>query len=169
MKHEISVSWEVDCEAEALVEQVIETTIMESLKAENLQFPCEINVLITDDVGIRDINRQQRDIDKATDVLSFPMFELKAGIPPEYEGDLDPTHLLPLGDIVLSMERAVAQGEEYGHGLFREIVYLTVHSILHLLGYDHLDEGVDKKQMREREKAILAIELLERFTKEEFV
>ena len=96
-----------------------------------------------------------RGIDKATDVLSFPAFTLSPGELPALE-DADPgTGLVPLGDMVLSLERAAAQAREYGHAQSRELAYLTVHSVLHLLGYDHLDEGPMKVRMRAREEAIL--------------
>ena len=136
----------------ALIRKVIRT----ALAAEGVALPCEISVLLTDDAGIRQINADMRDIDRATDVLSFPMFELTPGEPPEDEEDLDPeTGLCPLGDMCISLERAAAQAQEYGHSLEREVSYLAVHSVLHLLGYDHLDEGPMKRQMRAREEAIL--------------
>ena len=129
-----------------------------ALAAEGVEFPCEVDILFTDDTGIQEINREQRGVDKPTDVLSFPMFELTPGVIPTMEDvEADPeTSLVPLGDMVLSVERAQAQGEEYGHGSERELAYLAVHSILHLLGYDHLDEGPMKAQMRAREEAILS-------------
>ena len=85
------------------------------------------------------------------------MFDLKPGTPPAPEDvEADPgAGLVPLGDMVISLERAQAQGEEFGHGTQREVAYLAVHSVLHLLGYDHLDEGPMKAQMRAREEAIL--------------
>ena len=90
-----------------------------------------------------------------TDVLSFPMFDMPAGSLPT-PGWSDPdTGLIPLGDMCISLERAKAQAQEYGHSLERELSYLAVHSVLHLLGYDHVDEGPQKAQMREREEAIL--------------
>ena len=106
----------------------------------------------------RVINRESRDLDKATDVLSFPMFQLTAGYPPEDWSEYrDPaTGLVPLGDMCISLERAKAQAEEFGHSLRREVGYLTIHSMLHLLGYDHLDEGKMKRHMRRREEAIAA-------------
>ena len=115
-------------------------------------------MLITDDAGIRAINAEMRDIDRATDVLSFPMFELEPGNPPrDWKPYLDPgTRLCPLGDMAISLERARAQAREFGHSVRREIGYLTIHSMLHLLGYDHLDEGPMKRQMRDREEAIAA-------------
>ena len=119
---------------------------------------CEINVLITDDKGIHAINLASREIDKPTDVLSFPMFDLTAGDPPEnWEEYMDiETDLCPLGDMCISLQRAAAQAKDFGHSLRREIGYLTIHSMLHLLGYDHMDEGEQKKQMRAREEAIAA-------------
>ena len=128
------------------------------LDAEGISCKCEINVLITDDSGIRAINSASRNIDKATDVLSFPMLELEPGNPPkDWKPYLDPeTGMCPLGDMCISLERAKAQAQEFGHTVKREVGYLTIHSILHLLGYDHLDEGPMKKQMREREETIAA-------------
>ena len=121
-----------------------------------MEVPCEINVLLTDDEGIHAVNRETRGVDRPTDVLSFPMFELEPDVPPEGEAFLDPeTGRCPLGDMCISLERAAAQAEEYGHSLDRELCYLAVHSALHLLGYDHLDEGPMKRQMRAREEAIL--------------
>ncbi len=136
----------------------IRRCIQATLEQEQITAPCEINVLITDDSGIRAINAAARQIDKATDVLSFPMFELEPGNPPkDWSGYLDPeTGLCPLGDMAISLERARAQAKEFGHTTRREVGYLTIHSMLHLLGYDHLDEGPMKKQMRAREEAIAA-------------
>ena len=111
---------------------------------------------ITDDAGIHQINREMREVDRPTDVLSFPMFDLEPGQHPE-EGEEDPeTGLVPLGDMCISLERAAAQAGEFGHSVERELSYLTVHSVLHLLGYDHMDEGEQKRQMRTREEIIAA-------------
>ena len=135
----------------------IRKTIRVALEAENVNFPCEINVLLTSDNGIREINREQRDIDAPTDVLSFPMFDLSPGVLPDPETDADPeTDCVPLGDMVVSMERVAAQAKEYGHSNRRELSYLVTHSVLHLLGYDHMDEGPQKEQMRTREEEILS-------------
>ena len=115
----------------------------------------EINVLLTDDEGIHQVNREMRQVDRPTDVLSFPMFDLKPGEKPE-AGDEDPeSGLVPLGDMCISLERAAAQAGEFGHSVERELSYLTVHSVLHLLGYDHMDEGPMKRQMRVHEEFIL--------------
>ena len=154
MLHEIILETEV--EVSQTVTDRIETVIRTALGEQGVELPCEISVLLTDDEGIHQINLDMRGVDRPTDVLSFPMFELEPGIPPEGEDYLDPaTDLCPLGDMCISLERAAAQAEEFGHSLERELCYLTVHSVLHLLGYDHLDEGPMKAQMREREEAIL--------------
>lgn len=139
-----------------IVTSIIRKCIEATLNAEQVRVPCEINVLVTDDSGIRAINLASRGIDKTTDVLSFPMFEFEAGALPENWDDyLDPeTGLCPLGDMCISLQRAAAQAKEFGHSQKREVGYLTIHSMLHLLGYDHLDEGPQKAQMRQREEAI---------------
>ena len=141
---------------------LIRRTIRTALAAEGLTAPCEVDVLLTDDDAIHEINRELRQVDRPTDVLSFPEFELTPGQLPGPE-DADPgTGLIPLGDMVLSMERVAAQAREYGHSKRRELSYLVTHSVLHLLGYDHLDEGPMKAQMRAREEAIMALLSLER-------
>ncbi len=153
MSHEILIETEADGAEEyaALLRQVIPA----ALDAQGVDVHCEVDVLFTGDEGIHQINLEQRGVDAPTDVLSFPMFDLEPGEIPSVE-DADPgTGLVPLGDMVLSLERARAQGEQFGHGTRREVAYLAVHSVLHLLGYDHMDEGPMKAQMREREEAIL--------------
>lgn len=141
-----------------IIAGIIRKCIESTLIAEEVSVPCEINVLVTNDQGIQAINKASRDIDKATDVLSFPMFDLEAGNPPsDWEPYLDPeSGRCPLGDMCISLERACAQAKEFGHSEKREVGYLTIHSMLHLLGYDHLDEGPQKAQMRGREEAIAA-------------
>ena len=136
--------------------------IRTALAAQGVDCPCEVDVLVTGDSGIHRINLDMRGVDRPTDVLSFPEFELTPGQFPSPE-DADPgTGYVPLGDMVLSMERVKAQAKEYGHSNRRELAYLAVHSVLHLLGYDHLDEGPMKAQMRGREEAIMAELGLER-------
>lgn len=138
--------------------RIIRACVEAVLHEENVTAACEINVLITDDKGIHAINLGSRGVDKPTDVLSFPMFQLEAGnYPVDWQELTDPeTGLVPLGDMCISLERAKAQAAEFGHSLRREIGYLTIHSVLHLLGYDHLDEGEQKKQMRAKEEKIAA-------------
>lgn len=121
-------------------------------------FSASVDITITDDEGIREYNREYRDIDKATDVLSFPMCDFYQGVAQTPPGMMmDPgTKLLPLGDMIISAERARAQAQEFGHSFARECAYLTVHSMLHLLGYDHVDEGAEKAAMRAVEEEVLA-------------
>ena len=136
----------------ALIRKAIRT----ALSAEGVDFPCEVDVSVTSDEGIHQINLDMRQVDRPTDVLSFPAFDLTPGELPGPE-EADPaTGLVPLGDMVISLERVNAQAKEYGHSSRRELAYLVVHSVLHLLGYDHLDEGPQKTQMRGREDAIMA-------------
>ena len=158
MKHSIVITSEKKGLATIPVRQHIKRCITAALDVQGVDVPCEINVLVTDDAGIRAINRAMRNIDRETDVLSFPMFQFTPGqFPEDVQEDIDPqTGLLPLGDMAISLERARDQAKRFGNSLRRETGYLTIHSILHLLGYDHLDEGPQKKQMRAREEAILA-------------
>ena len=162
MSHKISVTGEKKGINNPRLAAMLRRTVKAAPTAEGMESDCEINILLTDDEGIREVNRDMRDIDRATDVLSFPMFDLAPGEHPD-EMDADPaTGLVPLGDMCISVERARAQAEEYGHSFEREICYLCVHSVLHLLGYDHLDEGEMKRQMRGREEVIMSQLKLER-------
>ena len=158
MKHKINLVFEQLSLEKFTISAIIKKCIQATLDAERIAVPCEINVLVTNDAGIHLINKTSRDIDRPTDVLSFPMFQLDAGNPPtDWEEYQDPmTGLVPLGDMCISLERAKAQAAEFGHSPRREVGYLTIHSMLHLLGYDHLDEGEMKRQMRTREEAIAA-------------
>ena len=165
MKHNIVITFQIEKGVRRLplwlhLKKCIEAT----LRAEGVSVPCEINVLVADNQTIRAINKAYRSIDRETDVLSFPMFQFEPGkLPKDLSEFLDPeTGLLPLGDMAISYEKAKAQAEEFGHSVKRELGYLTIHSILHLLGYDHVDEGPMKKQMRAREEAICAEIDLER-------
>ena len=155
-KHKINITFDGFTLRQPLVAATIRCCILTTLEAENINTACEINVLVTNDKGIHAINKASRNVDKPTDVLSFPMFELTAGAPPqEWDDYLDEeTGLCPLGDMCISLERAIAQAKEFGHSAKREVGYLTIHSMLHLLGYDHLDEGAQKAQMRSREETI---------------
>ena len=136
----------------ALIRKAVRT----ALAVEGVDLPCEVDVSVTSDEGIHQINLDMRQVDRPTDVLSFPAFDLTPGELPGPQ-DADPaTGLVPLGDMVISLERVNAQAKEYGHSSRRELAYLVVHSVLHLLGYDHLDEGPQKAQMRGREDVIMA-------------
>ncbi|GIM28068.1 endoribonuclease YbeY [Clostridium polyendosporum] len=147
----------VDEDFEKKVEEVIRFALFE----EGVNRECEISVIFIDNSQIREINKETRNIDKETDVLSFPMLDYPKGkvykdVYKNYnfqasymnEGEL------VLGDIVLSLEKTQEQSNEYSHSYLREACYLVVHSVLHLLGYDHMEEE-EKKIMREREEVIL--------------
>ena len=165
MKNKIVISFQLEDNVRRLPLWVhLKKCIEATLRAEHVPVACEINVLVTDDNTIHAINKAYRNVDRATDVLSFPMFQFEPGrLPDDLTDYLDPeTGLLPLGDMAISYERAKAQAEEFGHSAKRELGYLTIHSILHLLGYDHMDEGPMKKQMREREDTICRMIDLER-------
>ncbi|MBQ7499917.1 MAG: rRNA maturation RNase YbeY [Clostridia bacterium] len=121
-----------------------------TLEYESFEGKAEISVTLTDDEKIRELNRDFRDIDRATDVLSFPLFD-----------DVAEGGHIPLGDIVISLERARVQSAEYGHSFEREVAFLCVHSMLHLLGYDHMNAD-EEKVMFSRQKEILSEIGLER-------
>ena len=162
MTHQISVTGNRRGINPPALRALLRNAVKTALSAEGMDYPCEINILLTDDEGIHEVNLEMRDIDRPTDVLSFPMFDLAPGEHPD-EMDADPaTGRIPLGDMCISVERACAQAQEYGHSFEREICYLSVHSVLHLLGYDHLDEGEMKRQMRAREEDIMSQLKLER-------
>jgi len=127
--------------------RLIKKAIATSLSYEGFSRPAEVSVTVVDNGAIREINREHRGIDRPTDVLSFPMFD-------EDFGDGEDAIL---GDIVLSLEKAVEQAEAYGHSLRREIAFLTVHSVLHLLGYDHEEGKAEESEMFSRQEAILTI------------
>ena len=165
MKHNIVITFRIEKGVRRLPLWLhLKKCIEAALEAEHVNAPCEINVLVADNPTIKAINKAYRNIDRETDVLSFPMFQFEPGkLPKDLSEYLDPeTGLLPLGDMAISYEKAKAQAEEFGHSVKRELGYLTIHSILHLLGYDHVDEGPMKKQMRAREEAICAAIDLER-------
>ena len=140
---------------------IINEVCEKALRAEEVNIPYQISLLFVDNEEIRDINRETRGIDKATDVLSFPMLDYpKDKVFKEVykETKFNEIYLdgeeLVLGDMVLSLERAKEQSIEYNHSFNREVCYLVVHSILHLLGYDHMEDE-EKKRMRKREEEIL--------------
>ena len=120
-----------------------------TLKFENFPYPAEVSVLFVDDDAIHRLNKEYRDVDRSTDVLSFPLNESgNYEISPE-------TGCVALGDIVISIEHAQAQADEFEHSFEREMAYLTVHSMLHLLGYDHEAGGLEQVRMREKEEGVL--------------
>ena len=137
--------------------RLIQRAISAALREEKVPDDCEVSVLLTDNEGIHELNRDYRGVDRPTDVLSFPANELTPG---EFDAEMCDIDLETgrafLGDMAISLEKCAAQAEEYGHSFERELMYLTVHSTLHLLGYDHVDEAEMKRQMRAREELIMS-------------
>ncbi len=119
------------------------------LQMEEFNDPAEVSVTFVDNEQIRELNAEYRNKDSATDVLSFPL-----GEDGEYDMNME-TGAYLLGDIIISVPKAIEQAEMYGHSLRREIGFLTVHSMLHLLGYDHENEGIEAVRMREKEELVL--------------
>lgn len=156
MRHKVYISRAKRGLGHRNAERLIKGSIKKALACEKIDAPCIVNVMLTDDEGIHEVNREYRCVDRPTDVLSFPQNELTAG---SFDADIcefDPqSGRILLGDMMISLPRCEAQGKEFGHGFNREICYLTVHSVLHLLGYDHMDEGEMKAAMRKREKEIM--------------
>jgi probable rRNA maturation factor len=140
---------DVSYKLKMLVRRAIEAT----LDYEQFGNACEVSVTFTDNEGIHELNKKFRGVDRPTDVLSFPLFD--------YEGESEepPVDELfgMLGDIVLSLEQAKRQADEYGHSFEREVAFLTVHSMLHLLGYDHETGEEDEAEMRQKQTAIMEI------------
>lgn len=130
------------------LKDIIITCCEAAIDCEGIDFPCAVDVTLVSNRTIRQYNRQYREIDRATDVLSFPL-----GDGERFEADPETGEAL-LGDIVISLERAAEQARQYGHSYEREVGFLTVHSMLHLMGYDHIDEA-EGDVMRAREKVIL--------------
>lgn len=142
-RNEIYVSREVKGLGHNNAAALVKRAALMALNCESKE-NCVVSAMLTDDEGIRKINSEFRHIDKVTDVLSFPLGETELDTGKEF-----------LGDILINIKRCELQGEEYGFGFNHEIMYLTVHSILHLLGYDHVDEDEMKRIMRSREKEIM--------------
>ncbi len=136
---------------------LVRRSVNAALKYEDFQRPCEVSVTFTDNEKIKELNAQYRNIDRATDVLSFPLFD----------EDFEDEEELALGDVVLSLEKAEEQAKEYGHSFEREVAFLVVHSVLHLLGYDHETSEEDEKEMFFRQEEIMKLLKLERKTDKE--
>lgn len=144
------------------LEDILIKVAQNVIEQEDFAQDCEVSVSITDDADIHRLNLQHRGKDTPTDVLSFPMLEFDDDGEPVYDFLMDETDVLPLGDIVISLERAVAQADDYGHSIQREVGFLTAHSMLHLLGYDHEDGELSREIMRTKEEAALSAIGLER-------
>lgn len=156
----INIDFETEKRLDLDFEKIIRDIAEAAIDYEKCPYECEISVLITDNDGIHEINKEQRGIDAPTDVLSFPMLEYPA--PADFDSiDEDDFSLfnpdtgeLLLGDIVLNQDRIESQAREYGHAEKRELAFLVAHSMLHLLGYDHMEDG-ERLEMERRQSEIL--------------
>lgn len=142
-------------------EQIVEDVVLAVLEYENCPYEAEVSVILTDNAAIREVNRQCRQTDAPTDVLSFPMIDFEAEsdfshVEDHVEDYFDPeTGELVLGDIMVSVEKVTEQAEAYGHSRERELAFLIAHSMLHLCGYDHMDEQ-ERLRMEQRQDDILS-------------
>lgn len=152
----VMIEYEANRKLDIPYEQIIREIVEESLDYENCPYESEVNVVLTDDEEIRNVNLEYRNIDAATDVLSFPMIEYAVAadfdrVEEESADCFNPeTGELMLGDIMISVDKVAEQAEKYGHSQIRELAFLTAHSMLHLCGYDHMEDGerliMEKKQ-----------------------
>ena len=138
------------------IRHLIKKSVREALSQEGFSYPAEVSVSFVDNEAIHQLNLEYREKDKPTDVLSFPMWEKEE----LDDGTALDGHAVTLGDIIISAEKAQAQAQEYGHSIEREIAFLSVHSTLHLLGYDHEVSEEDEKYMNQKqEEALIKIGL----------
>lgn len=152
MNHQISVAFETAVPGEQEVRALIEACAKRVLESESIGFDAAVDVTVVDAGVIREANRDFRGKDAVTDVLSFPMYEFLNGAPQEELIPEPDSGCVMLGDMLLCYTRAVEQAEEFGHSPARECGYLTTHSVLHLLGYDHERNGADTALMRKKEE-----------------
>lgn len=135
-------------EIRVAMKSIIRKAIFNTLLYENFDKDVEVSVTFTDDEKIRDLNNNYRGKDASTDVLSFPMFE-------SFDDKMVSYGVIPLGDIVISLERAYSQGHNFFHSVYHELAFLSIHSTLHLLGYDHETSKEDEEDMFRRQKEIM--------------
>lgn len=154
-KIELDISWEIDEEKE--IEEKIKLVVEKSLELESAKCDVNLSIVVTDNENIKEINKEQRNIDSPTDVLSFPGYEKAEW--EEIKNNED--EVVYIGDIVVSKEKILEQAKEYETGFEREFCYLIAHGMLHLMGYDHMEE-TDKKNMRKKEEEIMKKLNLER-------
>jgi len=148
-------------EVTPLLEKIINDSVKTSMDMEKFNIKSEVSILLVDDEKIREINNEHRQIDKATDVLSFPVVDMREGEIVSDIGDFDlDEDLLLLGDIIISLETAKRQAEEYGHSFEREIAFLTTHGIFHLLGYDHMEKEEEEKMLHKQETVLRKLGLV---------
>ena len=133
------------------IRRLIKKAITEALLEEKFEYPAEISVSFVNNAKIHELNREYREKDRPTDVLSFPMWEKEE----LDDGTALDGHAVTLGDIIISAEKAKAQAEEYGHSIERELAFLSVHSTLHLLGYDHEVSEEEEKYMNDKQEEVL--------------
>lgn len=156
----VTVEYEAEKRLDLPWEEIIREIVEASLDFEGCPYEAEVNVILTDNDGIREINRQQRDIDAPTDVLSFPMVDYERPsdfdhVEEAVEDYFNPeTGELMLGDIVISVDKVEEQAGKYGHSQRRELAFLVAHSMLHLCGYDHMEDG-EREEMEARQREIL--------------
>ena len=155
-RHEVEIYGTLPKEEVKGVAAMLRKAVSTALQHEGVKEKTHVDIMLTDNANIHAINLEQRGVDRPTDVLSFPMNQL---IPEAFDAELcevDPASgRIMLGDMVISLEQCRAQAAEFGHSAEREICYLAVHSVLHLLGYDHMDDGEEKAQMRRHEEEIM--------------
>ena len=155
MNHQINIGFDTGVEDEQSVAELIRTCALRVLESENVPFDAAVDVTVVDADTIRQMNAEYRDKDAVTDVLSFPMYEFYNGEPREELEHEPDSGCVMLGDMILCYTRACEQAAAFGHSPARECGYLTTHSVLHLLGYDHENGGLEAVRMREREEAVL--------------
>lgn len=152
MNHQIRIGFSTEVENEDEVRALVEKCAKNVLSRENVDFPAEIDITVVDADTIREMNAEYRSKDSVTDVLSFPMYEFYNGEPREELDEEPDTGCVMLGDMILCYTRACEQAKEFGHSAARECGYLTTHSMLHLLGYDHERNDEDTRLMRSKEE-----------------
>lgn len=152
MNHQIRIGFSTEVENEDEVRALVEKCARNVLSRENVDFPAEIDITVVDADTIREMNAEYRSKDSVTDVLSFPMYEFYNGGPREELDEEPDTGCVMLGDMILCYTRACEQAKEFGHSAARECGYLTTHSMLHLLGYDHERNDEDTRLMRSKEE-----------------
>ena len=157
-------NWEVELEEEKQlhIEALLKSVLDQGLRSEAITAPVEISITITTAEAVHQLNREYRGIDRTTDVLSFPLVEFDDGDRNEsiLNSEWDPVEeSVMLGDIVINYEQALAQAEEYGHSADRELAFLTAHSLLHLLGYDHREPEEEQTMQEHQERILTALSI----------
>ena len=156
----ISIEYEAEKKLDISWEEIIRQVVEETLDYEGCPYETEVNVVLTDNEGIKEVNQEYRNVDGPTDVLSFPMLEYDSpsdfeGVEEQFADCFNPeTGELMLGDIMISVEKVTEQAEKYGHSKERELAFLTAHSMLHLCGYDHMEEE-ERLFMEQKQREIL--------------